>query len=1056
MENQGLTRRILTTMLVASVLAPVQGQWEVDFAGKDFFHLQAGMEHRFDSLAAAGDSSALNEGGPYSQFRRWSEFWSLRLKQGSTFRDYFEAEAASRLGMHGRSAGNTDPWHEIGPKDRPSLGETSIGQGTQPGIGPIHFISFSDADANKMLCGSTKGGVWYSENAGVNWTNGGSDGGAWKRRGCRYAVFKVGDASTWYAANSGFFGYSGAILRGTNYGSNWEVIADQSDFPAGGIWTMVNKIATDPSNPDVLYVASLHRLWKSVNVNTPDPTWTEVYIPVPSLISDHAVYGNGAYSFSDVRDIYDLEVDPINSDNIYAAVCYEGEVPSNPTQRVKFWCLMRSQDGGDTWSEMPNQPVHTILPQVTTEWIDGAQQQVTTDWNANRMTIEMTKSHPEWLYVFYDLNGATLYVDELYKIDDASIGTWLPPLKTNIQLLYGSGNGFGVDQVNGEDVYIDHNWSTGRYLTYVNHVWTVYETSTGNKLQYHVDAEDFVGDPNLEGVVWMANHGGIHRSLDGGATWEWRGSGLAVADVYRMATSYSEPDRVLMGLYHDASILTQGSYGPYWNPEWRQLGGGDGQKPFIDSDEGNWVYWSSQGSSWNKSDDYGENSASFTAWPCNGWETTGAMDHGAPNAIYLAGWPHPTPPLTCSAVNYPMEIKRSLDRGTSWEVISDFRSLLNDPGTMGVWRVFSSPYNANDLLVYFHSGQRVFRTGMARGNANAVINSWKEIYVPRTDRFIADIDFDPEDPDVLYFGYTSEAIDDPVPNGSGMLFKVRYDDPLDPMNATEVDLSVSVNGSAALLNTGVGSEAVALERGSNGGIYVATDLGVFYTNNELLADDAGWQLLGENLPHVTCRGLEINYKVNKLRGGMEGRGIWEHDLWCPNLPTATETGSYAADIYVEVLNDITSTAIVPTTRRVNYRAGNEIALQPGFHAQAGSAFHAFIHPCDRGGNSFKSLVVEGPDQEWGETVDRPKTNGGLIVQPNPTSRTFSIVIPEGHTEVAEVLLFNTQGIQVPVSVDFGRAPLAISFSSNTPGGVYAVRVLFNDGSIEFTKIILQR
>ncbi len=293
-----------------------RGQWEVDFEGKDFFELRNALESHYAALAEAGDESAFHEGGPYSRFRRWSEFWSLRLKEGDRFTDYFQAESLAREAMQSRSAGNTDPWYEIGPKDKPSLGVMDIGQGSQPGVGPIHFLSFSDVDAEQMLCGSNIGGLWYTENAGVQWENGGSDGGTWKRTGCRYAQFKVGDASTWYAANSGFFFYSGAILRGTNYGADWQVIGDQSDFPAGGVWTSVNKLVTDHENPDVLYAATAHRLWRTTNVNDPDPVWNEVVIPLAPSIGSHPTYGTGTYNYNYVRHIYDLEVDPDDSANL--------------------------------------------------------------------------------------------------------------------------------------------------------------------------------------------------------------------------------------------------------------------------------------------------------------------------------------------------------------------------------------------------------------------------------------------------------------------------------------------------------------------------------------------------------------------------------------------------------------------------------------------------------------------------------------------------------------------------------------------------------------------
>ena len=1038
-------------LLMAVLFAPTtSAQWEIDFAGKDFFQLREHLRDHYDSLATVGDSSAFHEGGPYSRFRRWNEYWSLRLKDGTNFDDYFEAEALSRAALLTKSAGNTDPWHEIGPKDKPSLGVMDIGQGSQPGIGPIQFISFSNINADQMLCGSVIGGVWYTNDEGMNWVNGGSDTAPWKRSGCRYAVFKVGDPATWYAVNSEYFRYSGAILRGSNYGANWEVIADHSDFPASGIWTKVNKLVTDHANPDVLYVAAENRLWKSTDVNSTDPIWNEVFIQLPISIINHPIYGtNSSYVFTNDRFIHDLEIDPLNSNKLYATIRFTGE--ASPTQRVHFWRIMKSVDGGSTWLDMPNQPVHLFLYDSVLE----------VEKNADLVTIEMSKAQPNWLYVFYNINDQDPLppnnglVDQMYRISDAANGIWDLPLRQDILGVYGQGNAFGVDQVNGEDLWIENSFDLGRYSAYVNNVWLDYGDGHANELDYHVDVEDFVGDPDDEGVVWMANHGGIHRSADGGANWEWRGSGLAVAEVYRMANSYSEPDRLITGLFHDGSVLTEGSYGPNWQPDWKQLGGGDGQQPLIDHDEGNWVFWSSQGARWNKSDDYGNTRLSMSAWGYSlywsEWETAGAIDYGVPNAIYQAGWNNGT-----EATN-PMNIKRTFDRGMSWETISDFPAILGT-GRKIVWRVFASPYDPNQLLVYFPDGHRVFRTRIARANATAVISSWEEIYVPRSDAWISDIDFDIENPDVLYFAYSSSAADQPVADGDEMLFKVDYYDPADPMDAISIDLSnwggyMPVFLDDQLPNTGVGSEGVVLERGSNGGIYVATDLGVYYTNNEFLASNSGWKRLGASLPYVTCRGLEINYKANKLRAGLSGRGVWEHDLWCPEegdllLSYHLENG------FFERMNNVTSTASINSTRNITYRAGSQIRLLPGFRVSEGGKFHAFIHPCNQGGNSFKSLPV-GPNGGNFDVESEKHKNVGLVIYPNPNKGSLKALVPDGGSLVTAVLLYDSYGREIAINSSLSQSSVDIQILAVSTGGLYFLRSFHKDGSVHTSPFILQ-
>lgn len=185
---------------------------------------------------------------------------------------------------------------------------------------------------------------------------------------------------------------------------------------------------------------------------------------------------------------------------------------------------------------------------------------------------------------------------------------------------------------------------------------------------------------------------------------------------------------------------------------------------------------------------------------------------------------------------------------------------------------------------------------------------------------------------------------------------------------------------------------MVLERGSNGGMYIGTDLGVFYINIELLASGTGWQLLGVNLPHTSCAGLEISYKANRLRAGMSGRGVWEHDLWCPDETDLVETGTYTADAFLEAQASIASDAISLSGRQVTYRGGSEVHLTSGFHAEAGSRFHALIHPCDMPGNSYqpKSMAAEGIASE--EKVAETQYMGpALQLFPNPAQGSLSVL-----------------------------------------------------------------
>lgn len=1028
------------TTLVACVVfaSAASGQERVAFVERDFFQLRDELQVYYDGLIQANDPSITQEGGDYAEFKKWNEFWSARLKPGDTFEDYFLSYNACLNGNNNREAGNEDDWHEIGPFDKPNSGATSIGQGSQSGIGPIRWISIDENEPDHLLCGSWSGGIYYTENAGLNWRNGGSD--SWGRSGCHHGTFGAYSSTTWYAASDYYFFWSGGVWRTFDSGDHWERIGDQDDFSSGGgIWTFVNKLISDPTDADVLFAATEHRLWKTVNANEADPndvSWSAVSIAIPSSITSHPTYGS--YSWSDSRYIYDLEMDPNDHNILYAAVRFDGS--SGVANRVMFWRIMRSTDNGSTWTEVINGPVHAFTDVVTTEDIDGTPTTITTGRNANWITLEMTKANSDLLYVYFGLPGNL--TNELWRLTDAPNDVWeSTPIKSGLKSIYGGGHGFGISRFYPDDIYLEKDLasSIGRYTTYVNGTWYDYYSLIGNIYDYHVDVEDFVSDPVDDRVVWMADHGGVHRSPDDGATWEWRGNGLSVAEIYRMSSSYSEPEYVALGLYHDANVITNSAYGADWEPDWKQMGGADGQKPMIDPKEGNRVYFSSQGSlgtnmsptqHWKKSSTHGyPNSALLSS--VGDWDSEGALDRIDPATIYIAYYQ--------TGTSQHEEIKRSTDHGATWNLITDFQTIYSGASS-SIWRIYPSGSSGNHIYVHVQAnGHRLFRTTVAKASPATVAASWQELPIPRDDLFIADIDCDLNDPDICYIAYTSSNTGVDSPEGTEMLYRVDYSDPQNPFVE---DLTGSSGTWTPLPNTGVGSEALVLERGSNGGIYIATDVGVYYTNRELMANGAGWSMLGTNLPHTNSRGIEINYKVNKIRLGLYGRGLWEHDLWCPDQPAAQESGTCASDLFLEVLEDIGSIAEVPTGIQVDYRAGTTVTLTPGFHAAEGAWFHAFIHPCNDGGNSFKKAenreVVVDNRMENAEELEERSVRGSLL-HPNPAAKSFQYTIAEG-VEVIRAGLIGSEGKWIPLDFDVRQGTVNFRILPSISAGLYTFRL----------------
>jgi hypothetical protein len=83
------------------------------------------------------------------------------------------------------------------------------------------------------------------------------------------------------------------------------------------------------------------------------------------------------------------------------------------------------------------------------------------------------------------------------------------------------------------------------------------------------------------------------------------------------------------------------------------------------------------------------------------------------------------------------------------------------------------------------------------------------------------------------------------------------------------------NYSGALPNVPI--NCIVYQNGTNEGLYIGTDVGVFYTDGTM----TDWITYQTGLPNVVVTELEISYNNNKLWAGTFGRGLWNTDLFVP-------------------------------------------------------------------------------------------------------------------------------------------------------------------------------
>lgn len=385
-----------------------------------------------------------------------------------------------------------------------------------------------------------------------------------------------------------------------------------------------------------------------------------------------------------------------------------------------------------------------------------------------------------------------------------------------------------------------------------------------------------------------------------------------------------------------------------------------------------------------------------------------------------------------------------------------------------IWDVYSSPKDTNTVTAHIISREtsllacgetdtvdvhRLFITTNANDPIVAnVISSWVEIPLP-VNKWIGDVEFDWENSNIIYvsYGTTDDFTGDPC--GVEMVYKLDISNP-SLLSQCNCNVGVCTDLTLNLPRTGSGGRALALERGSNGGLYLATDVGVFYTNNEVLQNTSitdKWQKFGPNLPATSSGSLTINYNLNRIRVACFGRGIWESNLYCPTNYDLVESATYTADQYLEAEHDITSTATVNSPLNVTYRAGNRIHLQPNFKAYNGSKFHAFIHACNHAGNSFK-FVASDESQEWTENTEL-KAEKGFTLYPNPTNGILNIGIESEMTDaIYSVKVYDLSGKIVfsKNNLPKGKNTLDVSELKN---GIYFIELTNSSGERQAKKLV---
>ena len=360
---------------------------------------------------------------------------------------------------------------------------------------------------------------------------------------------------------------------------------------------------------------------------------------------------------------------------------------------------------------------------------------------------------------------------------------------------------------------------TNQNTYYMAGVWMNKSVDAGATWEglYGIHADDhnlfFYGND-----LFLCNDGGLYRSSDNGTNWTFLGNNMQIMQFYRIS-SYAYDSNFLIGGSQDNGTAR------LKNGAWKHINGGDGMDNVVSSQSSDIVWTSTQNGPLYKSTDGGltNNYVNGNINETGAWVTPFVMDPANPDIVY-AGY---------------NSLWKTTVGGTTWTKLTAPQEGSLIEKIVVDW--------SNPSVIYVNSGAAYFKT--TNGGT-----SWTNITNNSTDPlFGRAMVIDPKNSNRIWA----------ATSGTNAGKKIYY----------------SANGGTSWTNVSgtfpdLPINTMVYTPGSNDGIYVGTEVGVFYKD----ASMSDWMQFNNGLPNVRVDDLEINIGSGKILAGTYGRGIWASPL----------------------------------------------------------------------------------------------------------------------------------------------------------------------------------
>jgi len=749
----------------------------LNISAQDFKELIAKGNHIVEDIVVVAeqhfDSIGRERGTGYKPFRRWQYFAERAMDETGKLKspEFYYNELQdynARINDEGLAARTiVGTWEEMGPT------YWNATAGYNPGVGRITSIAVDKTNQNHIIAGGETGGVWKSLDGGTTWT-------VLTDNLANMDVYALAidpsNSSTYFWGSNG-----GAIFKSIDAGATWSL---HSSLTGGTI----NKFLIHPTDATKMYCSAQGSgLYKSTDGGV---TWNSIY-------------------FVATGDGFDIEFKPGDPSIIYATGSdfYKSSNDGVSFSKVTGIAPNQFSQGAKMIGVSPNNPSVVYVLEELNGSFGGFYK--STDSGSSFVEIDHTNKN------YFG------YASDPEDLDDVGVGQ--APRDMDI----------AVSPNNIDDVHIAgiNTWRStdGGANFSITSQWTPGGALNQNIGYCHADVDilEFVGT-GANAKLYVGTDGGIYKSDSPTAVnnnyYTDLTPGMGIRQFYKIGISQTNPVIVTGGSQDNGSSVL--GAGGSWTDWW----GADGMEGFVDKNDSQIIYGTSQFGSFVKSYNGGAN-ISFVMQPDGkggdynwNWIVPYEQDPSVQDVIY-------------SAFD---EVYKSTNGGNSWISIS--QNFSNDIDHLKI-----APSNNNFLYLAIN--------GLFWYTTDGGI-LWTQSSLNLNGGWINSIAVHPTDPSKIAMATTnSQKVYVSTDNGVSWT-SIKWDLP------------------------GFSAQAVTWQDNGKDGLYVGMNYGIYYTDNDL---GNTWTAFNNGLPNVRINELEINTADSKIYAATYGRGLWRSNLYDETL-----------------------------------------------------------------------------------------------------------------------------------------------------------------------------